>query len=358
MAAAPALLDELIEELLLRLPPAEPEILVHAALVCKPWYRIISDPRFRRRFREFHRAAPMLGFFCNLMDAQFIPTSSFRPPHAGNFRALDARHGRVLLDPWDDMDERFVVVWDPTTDERWEVPVPPPDVWDLLEESYATVLCAAAASPTCDHHDCHSKPFTLVFAGPGTEPEHEHTSFLHVYSSEGASWSEPIPVPRCCVDEVLTALVGSTLYFSIDCGSRTLSYNLATRQTSVIHLPPMPDECATALMGMENGGLGVAKLDKAAKLSVWSMEVNPNGDIGWTQIKVVELDKLLPVNACSISSEFLCYAQGVGVFFVGTYDGLFSFDLMSGKVRKVFEEPCDQIGVLGAFPCVVPYLFT
>ena len=29
---------------------------------------------------------------------------------------------------------------------------------------------------------------------------------------------------------------------------------------------------------------------------------------------------------------------------------------MSGMVRKVFEEPCDQIGVLGAFPCVVPYV--
>ena len=29
---------------------------------------------------------------------------------------------------------------------------------------------------------------------------------------------------------------------------------------------------------------------------------------------------------------------------------------MSGKVRKVFEEPCDQIGVLGAFPCLVPYV--
>jgi hypothetical protein len=324
----------------------------------------------------------MLGFFCNILDSRFIPTSSFRLPDARRFdpyrfcfrfrafdayssRAIDARHGRVLVDSWSHMDERrifvdpyemdqrSVIVWDPTTDERWEVDLPPPDVsgFDFWN---ATVLCAAAASGTCDHHDCHGKPFTVVLLGRGIEPE--HTSLLHVYSSEADSWSQPISVPKCCIDEMLTALVGSTLYFSIDCGCRTLSYDLATRQTSVIHLPPMPGERATALMGMENGGLGVARLDKAAKLSVWSMEVNPNRDIGWTQIKVVELDKLLPVNACSISSEFLCFAQGVGVFFIGTYDGLFSFDLMSGQVRQVFEEPCHNIGNLGFHPCVVPYV--
>lgn len=249
------------------------------------------------------------------------------------------------------MDEPFVVVWDPTTDERWEVPVPPPDVWALEENAGATVLCAAA---TCDHHDCHGKPFTVVFVGPGIEPE--HTSFLHVYSSEAASWSEPISVPKCYVDEeVLTALVGSTLYFSIDRCRRTLGYYLATRQTSVIHLPPMPGVFATALMVTENGGLGVARLDEAAKLSLWSME-NPNGEIGWTQIKVIELDKALPVEARSICSVFLGYVQGAGVFFVGTYDGLFSFDLRSGRVRKVLEEACDESGILGAFPCVVPYM--
>lgn len=127
----------------------------------------------------------------------------------------------------------------------------------------------------------------------------------------------------------------------------------------MIHLPPKPGECATVLMAMENGRLGVARLDEAAKLSLWSMEVNvsPNGDMGWTQIEVIELDKVLPVNACSIRTQFLGFAQGVvGVFFIGTYDGLFSFDLKSGRARKVFEGPCDDIGILGAVPCVVPYV--
>jgi hypothetical protein len=62
------LLEELVEEVLLRLPPADHASLVRAAIVCKPWCRIISDRRFRRRFSEFHRSPPMLGLLCNFRD--------------------------------------------------------------------------------------------------------------------------------------------------------------------------------------------------------------------------------------------------------------------------------------------------
>ena len=90
----PAVPDDLIEEILLRFPQVEPHLLVRAALVCKRWSRLISDPRFRRRFRELHRAAPMLGFFCtDGWTSRFVPTSSV-PRHP---RQL-ARRGRVLLE--------------------------------------------------------------------------------------------------------------------------------------------------------------------------------------------------------------------------------------------------------------------
>ncbi|WVZ50894.1 hypothetical protein U9M48_002101 [Paspalum notatum var. saurae] len=58
----PPLMDELVEEVLLRLPPERPASLVRAGLVCKRWCCLISAPRFRRRFRDFHRSPPMLGF--------------------------------------------------------------------------------------------------------------------------------------------------------------------------------------------------------------------------------------------------------------------------------------------------------
>jgi hypothetical protein len=39
-------------------------------------------------------------------------------------------------------------------------------------------------------------------------------------------------------------------------------------------------------------------------------------------------------------------------FFVGTDDGIFSFDLKSGQAKKVFNYPCDGYGV----NIVVPYV--
>lgn len=53
-----ALMDEAIAgEILVRLPPDEPERLVRASLVCKPWRRLVTDRFFLLRYRLFHRAA-------------------------------------------------------------------------------------------------------------------------------------------------------------------------------------------------------------------------------------------------------------------------------------------------------------
>ncbi|CAM0882268.1 unnamed protein product [Alopecurus aequalis] len=62
MAAPP---DELIEEILLRLPPNEPSCLLRASLVCKPWRRIILHHRFRHRLHELHGRPPVPGFLRN-----------------------------------------------------------------------------------------------------------------------------------------------------------------------------------------------------------------------------------------------------------------------------------------------------
>ncbi|CAL5076602.1 unnamed protein product [Urochloa decumbens] len=190
-APAPALMDEIIEEILLRLPPSEPESLVRAALACKPWCRLISGARFRRRFREFHRTPPMLGFICNRLEdgsdycgfvAHFVPTCSFRPPrpHADRrgWRAVDARHGRVLLYRNSALEPPApgLVVWNPVTDERRQVFSMPRDLneWNWN----AAVLCAA--SDACDHLDCHDGPFLIALLDSSLD----HMT-LRVYSSEG-----------------------------------------------------------------------------------------------------------------------------------------------------------------------------
>ncbi|TVU40862.1 hypothetical protein EJB05_14342, partial [Eragrostis curvula] len=61
MPPPPELIEDVTAEILLRLPPDEPEHLVRASLVCKPWLRVISDPGFLRRYRAFHGMPPLLG---------------------------------------------------------------------------------------------------------------------------------------------------------------------------------------------------------------------------------------------------------------------------------------------------------
>ncbi|TVU40354.1 hypothetical protein EJB05_13815, partial [Eragrostis curvula] len=146
------LMDELVEEVFIRFPPDDPKHLLRAALVCKHWCRIVSDPGFRRRFRELHGTAPMLGFLYNLNEFSiFAPTCSFRPSGAAhrNGSVIDARHGRVLLlllhiGSWDFREEcplnNPFVVWDPITNDRTELPLLPWSVrpWDWN----AAILCA------------------------------------------------------------------------------------------------------------------------------------------------------------------------------------------------------------------------
>ncbi|CAN6222317.1 unnamed protein product [Urochloa humidicola] len=81
----PELTADLIGEIVLRLPPSDPACLVRASLVCNLWRGIISDRTFPCRYREFHRTAPMLGFFQNFYhgpsgyNPRFIPITAASP---------------------------------------------------------------------------------------------------------------------------------------------------------------------------------------------------------------------------------------------------------------------------------------
>jgi hypothetical protein len=193
---AEALMDELVEEILLCLPPSDPASLVRAATVCRQWCRIVSAPGFHRGFAERHRAAPMLGFFANLRDAdeddfvtRFVLATPFCPRHADRRgpRALDARHSRVLLSTTPcgpNLD-----ICDHVTDELRELPRPAlpysPFSWN------AAVVCAAHGE--CDHLDCRRGPFLVVLLD-NSGPEEMH---VYVYSSEVGTWSGLTYGSRC-----------------------------------------------------------------------------------------------------------------------------------------------------------------
>ncbi|TVU40798.1 hypothetical protein EJB05_14276, partial [Eragrostis curvula] len=339
MAALDLINDDAIAEILLRLPPDDPACLVHAALVCKLWHRILSEPTFPRRYRKFHRTPPLLGFFHhNFISgydtvAGFVPTTSATPfpqqelnLNAPHWDIIDTRHGRVFA-----MLGNYYVVWDPITGVREVLPYPASPEYDF--RSFA-VLCPVAG---CDHSDCNGGPYLVIFLSL------ERHSFVHacVYSSETRAWGARVSVlagDGCLsIDRKRGALTrDNTYYCQVEPGDRILKYELGTHSLSVIDPPSLYDMCPL-LMPNDDGSLGLAGV-KDSSLYLWSRTVNPKGIFEWIQRRVIELDNKLFHAENFLNQVILSgFAEDAGFIYMTTHDAVYAFELNSGQVRKVSE---------------------
>ncbi|OQU92621.1 uncharacterized protein LOC8083650 isoform X2 [Sorghum bicolor] len=352
----PVLMDDLVDRIIIRFPPEEPELLVRASLVCKRWCRLISDPAFRRRFRKLHRAPPMLGVFCTRHSvSSFVPTSSVPLPHAmrSNWRAIDSRHGRVLLRslPWGHdflvLSAGNLLVWDPITDEQCPLPKLPDQLFSRVPCTWTAAVLCAAADGVCDHIDCHSGgSFLVVFMCTAARE-----AFTCVYSSETGAWSEPTSAKLRHAEVCLSpsVLVGNTLYFISDhCGRslKILEHDVETQETSLIRLP-RTNYRQIALVKMVDGRLGFSGVHES-KLYLWSREAGSEKYAGWAQSQVIDLETLLrPLGTLMDSLDVICFVDGVAAIFSGT-DEVFAIDLKSGRITK--------IGELMGINNIVPYM--
>ncbi|KAK3124299.1 hypothetical protein QOZ80_7BG0584640 [Eleusine coracana subsp. coracana] len=289
--APPELTDELVERVLLHIPPTDPAGLLRAALVRKRWGRLIFSRRFRSRYRDFHGGDAMVGLLCNLEDAdgsyvsRFVPTPSpSGPPRADlrGWRALDARHGRVLLR--DLVWGPYLDVWDPFTGDRRPLTATPPiqDRWSWN----AAVLCAQYDA--CDHLVCRGGPFLVVVLGAVDA----NSMSVCFYSSDTARWSTPrrlARLPEHGIDVVPPVLIGNALYFGIDLSRSILKYDLNTRKPSLIHQPHGSFAHFSVIMAMGNERLRVARLillamRKAFRSSSWGQMMGytvMNATLAW-----------------------------------------------------------------------------
>jgi hypothetical protein len=366
MMALP-LMDELVEEILLRFPPDDPASLLRAVPVYKSWCRLISSQRFRCSFCEFHRTvAPMLAFFLNVLDNQgvfisrVVPISSSCPPipDSGGF-ALDARHGRVLLHTTRPLREDLpfifehdMVVWNPITGEHKELPVLH---WYRSSRAWnAAVLCHTCADGH-DHLACHDDgPFLIVFVGTIMG-----CALVLVYLSETGMWSSSPthslighPPFACHIPMVGSGLlVEDTIHFAIDGGCRILSYDIANRSLTVRTMPWIYHDGAgnMGLMAAEDGGLGVAGV-VGYGLYRWSSFLCPNGVWAWRQGRTIELDMMLSIDigVPSTSFRFVGFAEGADTVLLSGSDGIHAVTLESGQVRNVYGR--------GHFFRIVPYV--
>ncbi|XP_037474232.1 uncharacterized protein LOC119350579 [Triticum dicoccoides] len=337
MAAELGEIEELVEEILIRLPKDEPGNLLRSSLVSKQWHDLLAADGFRRRYGDFHRTPPMLGFFHIWPEpcAEFIPTTDFAAPDLDprqHYSVEDCRHGRVLVRYIDeDTNIPLLVVWDPITGSE--------TLLGSLEKMgtgswSASVLCAA---DNCRHGDCQSGPFRVVFVFLHHE---EEVATACVYSSETASWSSLAITDLgmfeeeidCCTPSVLA---GDALYFLLFRdqafeGCSILKYDLGTSCLSEINLSEEMQDASNSpiLIASDDGLLGLADLFYS-DLSIWWREVDPDGVASWAERRDIDLETLLPAGDFKISPDLVGSIEGTDIIFATTSLGTYEIDLKS-----------------------------
>uniref|UniRef100_A0ACD6AKQ0 Uncharacterized protein n=1 Tax=Avena sativa TaxID=4498 RepID=A0ACD6AKQ0_AVESA len=245
----PTLPDDLLGEVFMRLPPDEPACLVRASLASKHWLGVLTAPAFRNRYRDFHGAPSMLGFFyCpgSVEEGLFVSTTEFvaRIPsededeNKGEYEynydgwryssrkkeeyreysrseVWDCRHGRVVLGYRDmDVSPTELVVLDPVTGRSWELNIPKD-----YDSHGAAVFCAV---PGCHHRTCHEGPFQVVVVGMNIN-KGDSVAYAYCRTDEGSKpcsqSSQPCPGLHLGFDAIVQpmppVLTQDALYFML-----------------------------------------------------------------------------------------------------------------------------------------------
>ncbi|KAL6641594.1 hypothetical protein ACP70R_019775 [Stipagrostis hirtigluma subsp. patula] len=291
-AAHPLDIDDLLREILHRLPPL-PHSLPLASLVCKRWRRLISDPGFRRH----HRKPPVLGYFTvgnvtkgsrrlsftHAVDPPDRIPAAFSPPPLcpgdDSFRLLDCRHGLVLMlggARW------AAIAWNPITGDQVRVPLP----W--VTEFFATGAVLRAAG----NDYCKIGPFKLVFIchNWGTGPP-----FVRLYRSESGTWvsitSTTMPGWVSVISPSI--LVGNVLYWSLFGGS-ILEFDMDTNSLAVIeksegiHITTTP---GSHILWTADNALGIAVLSGPG-IQLWKRKAYSDGAVRWVLQNIIQLNKI------------------------------------------------------------------
>ncbi|KAF0929295.1 hypothetical protein E2562_019878 [Oryza meyeriana var. granulata] len=352
--AAESVPDDVLAEILLRLPP-HPSFLSQASLVCNRWRRLIHNPNFLRRFRAFHQTPPVLGFFHNSSEgALFVPTegppgriaaettSLHRGGDDGMWWFVGCRHGRALLRSVDWAD---VLVWDPMTGERRCITVPNQmQEADYISNRDAAVFCTASGGD----EDGRSGPFhvALVFTI-------DNGMFACVYSLQTGAWGDLISTPTpgplpCMLFDEPPALVGEALYWLVN-GSRIIEFNFSTHSLSLIWRPsemPATHKWNIRVVSLEDDVLGLAFV-KDFTMHLWAREVADDGASNWIPRRAVEMDNVLPplpmVTEGSRRRRMVPvwisgFSEDGNMVFIGTPAGIFLVWLQTLKFKKVSDE--------------------
>lgn len=232
--------DEVIQEILLRLPP-HPALFLRASLVCKLWRRLLREPDFTRRFRARHRhTPPLLGFFAP--DSSFTATGD--PPdrvtvprrHTNDdFQALGCRHGRVLI-RW--VGNRRLNISYPNLRYGVDFPVAgiPPEPLDShsdLGDFRGSLICIHGHESNGEDDPCNSRPFrvALLLYCSGRIQAGVYPSRTWLHGQALASLEAPQDLLPSIKPGVL---VGNAMYWLSTLKSKIVVFHLGLNQLHLI----------------------------------------------------------------------------------------------------------------------------
>ncbi|CAM0947675.1 unnamed protein product [Alopecurus aequalis] len=353
--AAPPLEDEdLLSEVLLRLPP-QPSSLPRASAVCKLWRSIASDPGFSRRFRRHHRQnPPLLGFFYPYSGHKFHPTLdppnhvppgrfSLQHDDGDRFISLGCRHGLVLML---ESRRKHVLVWDPVTGDQHLIALPP---WVGAQGLTNGAVLRAAGDV---HH------FQLVMVVSDNHDQLPRLVRACVYSSVTSLWGNLVSTllspsntgfPPSNLFPMPAVLVGDSLYWTL-VGSYTgiLAFDLERQTLAVIQVPAgMSEECGDlTVMRAQGGGLGFLFVSDAfLHAQLWERKTDCDGAASWVLGRTFELEKLLSLDSKMGGWPITIrgFAEHNNVVMLSAINGLFMVQLESLHVKKlntIFDSSC------------------
>uniref|UniRef100_A0ACD5TB44 Uncharacterized protein n=2 Tax=Avena sativa TaxID=4498 RepID=A0ACD5TB44_AVESA len=306
LSSAPLDDDDLLREILLRLPP-QPSSLPRASIVCTRWRNVVSDPQFLGRFRQHHRKPPLLGFFKKdgggrqvftpvLGSPDRIPTTRFPVPRScksyDHWEFLGCRHGLAVL-----INDRGreAVVWDPLIGKHHRVPFPPGLCNGSITHNFllwhAELMCTDAEDGHV-HGDCFAAPFKLILMCQG-----QTHAFACMYSSVSGVWGNVISI--AITFGVLSrpgVLVGNAVYWLLRGGGGVLVFDTERQSLGVIDKPT--DAHGTdswsfqLLRTSDDACLGLVVLSKLS-IRLWKRQSNSSGVTEWVLLqKTIQLEGL------------------------------------------------------------------
>lgn len=138
-------------------------------------------------------------------------------------------------------------------------------------------------------------------------------------------------------------LLGNDLYFGIPLTNTVLKYDLELRKKSWIQLPALRHYGlkSSVLMATDEGELGLVHVRLSdSMLCIWSRMDTHEANGGWTQFKVIDLGTQLHVHPGFVPKASLvgsASADGLGVVFVTVDGALYTVDLKTNEVKKIYN---------------------